>query len=511
MQEPSWAEGYVVDIGYTHGYYRELAPASLRFVTLLGGVQVVDSDQPFTYYELGCGNGYSSILHAATNPQGQFFGIDFNPTHIHNAQRFAQDAGVKNIQFLEKSFAELIKVDLPEAEIIALHGVHSWVNKESRKHIVEFIRQRLKPGGIVYVSYNCLPGLAQVKPLQRLLFEYADLRDGSLPDRIRRSLEFVTRLDQSGAEYFRLNPLAKARLTRIDQQDRRYLAHEYFNADWSPSYHIDVVKEMASAKLSYVGSAEFLDNFEQFAMKPELAKLAAEVGDGALAETIKDFARNQTFRRDVFTRGASKADAAELESTLARMRFALARPRQTCQLKRAIPAGEVMMEEQAYAPVLDALATAPMTFDELRRAPESARLDQRRLRQAVFGMAALGNILPALPATGEEMRRAGTDKFNRAVLKSSPPRSVRTMLASPVLGAGVAISFIDRLFLNAPRKVREAIDSAKQFFSANGHLLMKDNKPVEDEQEAETILEERAKLFFGELLPFLRQLGVTGE
>jgi hypothetical protein len=40
---------------------------------------------------------------------------------------------------------------------------------------------------------------------------------------------------------------------------------------------------------------------------------------------------------------------------------------------------------------------------------------------------------------------------------------------------------------------------------------MKDNKPVEDEQEAETILEERAKLFFGELLPFLRQLGVTGE
>ena len=60
------------------------------------------------------------------------------------------------------------------------------------------------------------------------------------------------------------------------------------------------------------------------------------------------------------------------------------------------------MQAEAYAPVLDALARAPMTFDELARAPECAKLDRVRLRQAVFGMAALGNIVPALPATGED-------------------------------------------------------------------------------------------------------------
>lgn len=509
MQEPSWAEGYVVDIGYTHGYYRELAPAGLRFVTLLGGVQAADTDQPFTYYELGCGNGYSSALHAAANPQGRFFGIDFNPTHVHNAQRLAQDSGVENVQFLEKSFAELLNVDLPAAEIIAFHGVHSWVNNESRKHIVEFIRQRLKPGGMVYVSYNCLPGLAQVEPLQRLLFQYANLSAGALPDRLRRSLEFVTRLDQTGAEYFRLNPLAKARLARIDRQDPRYLAHEYFNADWSPSYHADVVKEMAAAKLSYVGSAEFLDNFEQFVMKPEVAKIVAEVGDRAVAETIKDFARNQSFRRDVFTRGASKADAPELESMLGCTRFALARPRQACQLKRAMPAGEIILEEHAYAPVLDALARAPMTFDELGRAPESARLDRRRLRQAVFGMAAFGNVLPTLPAAGEEIRRAATAKFNSTVLRKQLPGSVTTMLASPVLGAGVAVSFLDHIFLNAPRKESEAIDYAREHIAASGHRLLKDNKPIVNGQQASAMIEDRARSFFGEVLPFLRHLGVV--
>jgi len=43
MSEPTWAEGYVVDVGYTHGYYRELAPAALSFVTNPPEVAFVES------------------------------------------------------------------------------------------------------------------------------------------------------------------------------------------------------------------------------------------------------------------------------------------------------------------------------------------------------------------------------------------------------------------------------------------------------------------------------------
>ena len=460
MSEPTWAEGYVVDVGYTHGYYRELAPAALSFVTILGGAQAADTDQPFTYYELGCGNGHSTVLHAAANPRGRFLGVDFNPTHVHNARRLAQDAGVENVQFLEKSFAELIAADLPEGELIALHGVHSWVSAENRRHIVEFIRQRLKPAGIAYVSYNCLPGLGAIAPLQRLLREHAAVGSGALPEGVRRAIEFANRLDEAGAEYFRVNPLAKARLARIAGQDPRYLLHEYFNANWEPSYHVDVARELAGAKLSYAGSAEILDNFDQFVLKPELAKLVASVSDRALAETIKDFARNQVFRRDVYTRGAPRAGTPELETLLGRTRFALARPRQNCRLQRTTPAGEVTLQEESYAPVLDALARAPMTFDELSRALECAKLDRVKLRQAVFGMAALGNILPALPAAGEAARRESTERFNQSVLRTPIAGTADLALASPVLGAGVHVNLIDRLFLGAPRtdRGRDAAD-----------------------------------------------------
>jgi SAM-dependent methyltransferase len=507
MSEPSWAEGYVVDVGYTHGYYRELAPSTLRFVTLLGGLQTPDAGEPFTYYELGCGNGHSLTLHAAANPLGRFIGVDFNPTHIHNARKLAQECGVENAQFVEKSFAELAAAELADADCVTLHGVHSWVSQENRRQIVEFIRRRLKPGGIVYVSYNCLPGLGAVQPLQRLLHEHAKRASDGLTERVGRAIQFASRLSEAGAEFFRLNPTAQARLGRLGSQDARYLAHEYFNANWTPSYHLDVAHEMADAKLAYAGSAEILANFDQFVLKPEIAQLVAQIGDRALAEMIRDFARNQVFRRDVVTRGAPRAGAGELAALLGRSRFALALPRPGCRLRLATPAGEVTLQDEAYAPVLEALARASMTVQELSRAPETARLGTR-LRQAVFGMAAFGNIVPALPAAGEDARRASTARYNKAVLARPMADAGNTMLASPVLGAGVAVSFIDRMFLAAPRDQRAMVEHAFGTMAAAGSRLTKGDQPMND-SELRAMLEKRAKSFSETLLPFLRQLGVA--
>src|SRR5690606_8776735 len=256
MTEPIWADGYVVDIDYTDGYYRELAPELLRFVALLGGVQRLEPQEGFNYCELGCGNGRSLVLHAAADPRGRFFGVDFNPAHILNARNLAREAGAGNAVFLENSFAELHEVDLPEMDFITLHGVHSWVSVENRQHITAFIRRRLKPGGLIFISYNCLPGLAALQPLQRLLMSQAARGSGPLGGRIRAALDFANRLDQAGASYFRLNPVVKSRLDSLGKQSTGYLAHEYFNANWQPSYHADVCAEMAEAKIGRASCRE---------------------------------------------------------------------------------------------------------------------------------------------------------------------------------------------------------------------------------------------------------------
>jgi SAM-dependent methyltransferase len=503
-----WAEGYVVDLDYTRHYFRELSPAQLRFVTLLGGVEAPDSAS-FAYYELGCGNGYSTVLHAAANPRGRFCGVDFNPTHVHNARKLAQEAGVSNVAFLEKSFGELLGEDLEDADFAALHGVWSWIAAEPRRQLLEFFRRRLKPGAVVYVSYNCLPGLAPVAPLQRLMLEHATLGRGDRLEKVQRSMDFARRLQKAGARFFAVNPLATARLADMARHDPHYLAHEYHNDNWLPSYHADVERELAQAKLAYAGSAALRDNFAQFSLTPELAAIVAEVPDRALAETIKDFAVNQVFRKDVFTRGAPKAMPARLEAMLAQARFALARPRSSCQLQAHTPAGEVTLQAEAYAPVLDALARAPMTVDDLARSPQCATLDRVKLRQAVFGMAALGNVQPALPAEGESDRRKSTDRFNAAVMGVSSAGGADTALASPVLGAGVHVNLIDRLFLEAPRDQGKAIAHAIAAIAARGLSLRKGDKTLESAVEVQAYVTERARFFFTDFLPFLRLLKVA--
>jgi len=491
--EQAWSAGYVVDVGYTEGFYREQAPGALRLVALFAGLRAVEVERPFTYYELGCGNGYTTALLAAVHPHAQFVGVDFNPTHIHNARRLAEAAGLANVRFVEQSFADLVQAEKAEADIIAFHGVWSWINEENRRHILEFIRSRLKPGGFAYVSYNALPGLAQVAPLQRLLLEHGKLGAGERTERVKRSVEFASRLQKAGALYFAASPLAKSRMESFTRLDPRYLAHEYYNDNWSLFYHADVASDMAGARLSYAGSGNFIDNFTQFALRPELAKIIAEIADPALAETVKDFARNTVFRRDVYIRGASKAPRPELEATLGATRFALARPRGACKLSEKTGAGEVTMQAGAYAPVLDALARAPMTFAELLRAPELAGFDPSRLRQGLFGMAALGNVWPALPVAGEKERRETAARFNKAVLeRPEPPGGI--WLASPVLGSGVSLGAVDRVLLQARPQPEQALE----------HLRRVLGEPKEGAP-----LEERVRRFYSDVLPFLQQLGVT--
>jgi SAM-dependent methyltransferase len=497
-------EGYILDLDYTESFYRELAPARLHFVTLLQGLRAASIDSPYTYYELGCGHGYSSALLAAANPLGRFIGVDFNPTHIQSANELAQAAGLDNVRFLEKSFADLLEMDLPAAEFITLHGVWSWLDDPQRAQVVEFMRRKLKPGGIAYISYNALPGLAQVEPLQRLLLEYGNAAGGERLQRMRQALQFVMQLERAGAEYFRANPVATARLHRLSGQDPRYVAHEYFNPTWALFYHAEVSRQLAPAGLSFAGSADPTENFDQLVVKPEVAALLAAVGDRAMVETIKDFAANRVFRRDVFTRGAASAAPPEREAMLAKARFALARPRGLCALTRRMPHGEVTLAADPHAKLLDALARAPTTFAELASAPQTRGVEPMQLRQALFRLAAFDYVAPAL--RGGEAQASASVRFNRALL--ARPRSAdQLMLASPVLGSGVPMNVLDRIFL-AHDRPDDGIRQARALLAQGPVKLRKGEREVSDPEEARQLIEARARLFYDELAPYLRQIAV---
>jgi SAM-dependent methyltransferase len=146
-----WSEGYVSDIEYTFGFYRRMAPSHLRFLAAVTGYQLAD-EKGLNVAELGCGQGLGTLLLAASNPDGRFFGFDFNPVQIARARGIAAEAAIDNVTFRENSFAELAAApagDMPDFDLVVCHGVYSWITPENRAAIVTFLRRKLKPGGFL--------------------------------------------------------------------------------------------------------------------------------------------------------------------------------------------------------------------------------------------------------------------------------------------------------------------------------------------------------------------------
>lgn len=100
-----WTAGYVAEIGYTHGYYRELSPVMLQLAMLTQGIHATRG-APLRYLELGFGQGLSLAIHAAACP-GEYWGTDFNPAHAANARELVDAAGVK-ARILDASFVSAL-------------------------------------------------------------------------------------------------------------------------------------------------------------------------------------------------------------------------------------------------------------------------------------------------------------------------------------------------------------------------------------------------------------------
>jgi SAM-dependent methyltransferase len=199
--------------------------------------------------ELGFGQGLS--LHAAAQPGMQYWGTDFNPDQAAFAQSLAHASG-SGTRLFDQSFGEFCtRADLPDFDYIGLHGVWSWVSNENRAIIVDFIRRKLKVGGVLFISYNTLPGWAARIPMRHLFAQHAQMMSapgqGSM-SRIDGAIAFAEKLLATGPDYAAANPQVGDYLSQVKQQDRRYLAHEYFSRDWLPMHFADMAEWLAPAR-----------------------------------------------------------------------------------------------------------------------------------------------------------------------------------------------------------------------------------------------------------------------
>lgn len=507
-----WAAGYVVDIEYTHGFYRELAPSFLGFIALMQGVRAPGlGTGPATYCELGCGQGFSTNLLAAANPHIQFYATDFNPTHIAGAVALTQAARLDNVHFSDDSFSEFLeRDDLPDFDFITLHGIYSWISAENRRNIVRFIRRRLKPGGVVYASYNTMPGWASMMPLRRLIVEYAAQQSaGSRASRIRNSLDFAERLSKVGARYFASHPKLADRLAQVAAKDANYVAHEYFNADLNPFYFMDVASEFDEAKLRWIGSAAPLDAVDELNLSEEQRKILAGIDGIPLRETVRDHLIDQGFRKDVFVKGPIRLSKPLMRERWLDTRFALSRPGREISPQVQGRGYSLALQSEFHQALIAALDHHPRTVREIMASPDLAKHSADKVIQSMVYLIGQGTCHPCLAEDGLPERRSRAEAFNMAVATQALHGQSYSTFASPVTGSGVRVDQVDQMIFLALRR-GEANVPAFVWSSMNeiGQRLAKDGRTL-TEEEHRTELEARVIEFEAKTAPVLRSLGIA--
>ena len=509
-----WTAGYVADIGYTYGYYKELNPLRMRLAFLNAGIAPPKQAKAC---ELGFGQGLSAAIHAAASDT-QWFGNDFLPAQAAFAQSLVEASG-SDAQFSDESFAEfLARDDLPKFDFISLHGVWTWVSEANRQLIMDFIRKNLAVGGVVYVSYNTQIGWAQMMPLRRLLVQHTQ-RMGSegwgSSYKINQALQFANKLMKTQPLHATANSQVAPKANELIGQDPHYLAHEYFNRDWQPMDFADMAEYMSTTKLEFACSANYLDLIDALNLTSDQQSLLNEIPDVALRENTRDFCVDKKFRKDYWVKGATNLTTLQVLEGLRAERVVMTKPRGTISLVVDGALGFADLSAEIYDPILDLLADyQPKTLGEIEDAlAKVSKIGLQEIVQAMFIFTHRGEIQSAQTDEMSTQAKTKTDRLNAFLIDRARGSGDVKYLASPVTGGGIEVNRYQQLFIYGMQQNCKTAIALANFvwwiLEPLGEVMMKNGHLLDSTEANLAELESRAEDFLRRDLPMLQGLQIA--
>ena len=508
-----WTAGYVADIGYTFGYYQELNPHRIKLAFLSNRLVCPDVG---VACELGFGQGLSANIHAAASVT-TWYGTDFNPSQAGFAQELGMASGAP-VHLYDEAFADFChRSDLPEFDYIGLHGIWSWISDENRAVIVDFIRRKLKVGGVLYISYNTLPGWAAFAPMRHLMTEHAEIIGAGgrgIVSRINDAIEFADKLLQTNPLFSRANPLVGDRIGKLKEQNRHYLAHEYFNRDWHPMHFSTMADWLSPAKVQFACSAHYLDHIDAINLSNEQQAFLEEIPDAMFRESVRDFMVNQQFRRDYWVKGTRRLSTVEQSEALRKQCVVLVTHRADVSLKLNGALGEANMSDVIYNPVLDLMADhQTRSLQTIEQALAGRNISSGQLLEVIQALIGAGHLVPTQDDTMVSKTKSTVNKLNDTLINKARGSSEVSYVASPVTGGGTMLGRFQQLFLLARKQgIKDPLDSAKfvwNILAMQSQKIVKDGRTLDSADDNIAELTAQAKLFAEKQLPVLRALQVA--
>ncbi len=513
---------YLTEIFYPSHFYDFMSPVLLNYLAALHGFAPRSLQGEFNYCELGCGGGMTTNTLAAAYPQGNFYGVDLNPAHIAYARQSAKEGLLNNIQFIEGNLGVLDSSQLPVYDFISIHGVYSWVSPLTRHAIVDFIQHKLAPGGIIMLSYNAMPGSALLQPIREMMLAYTSGITGDTRTKVDEGIAYLRYLCEHGAAYFTDNPMAKTAVEHILDRDTDYLAHEFFNANWTPFYFMEVAETMAAIDLTFVGTLPVHTNYLELSIPSTFREFFQTAPNRIVLERHKAFVRNERFRRDVYIKSATGS----VESQAGFQFFAefyFGTEQKTIQPEVTLQNGseeiQLSYHGEPSQTIVTSLLSHPQTLTELLAIPDLSNFSPEEVLDAVNLLIIGGEFRPFvstsnhLPLDNNLLQLTIPNAFNRWLLEQAHLSQESTIyLASSVVGDGVAINLIEGLLLLGlvTKPLHEVTLWAYQQLEKAGNTFIIDEKAIEGEAAHITVLNEQLEKLLNHRLGKLIEFGIIG-
>lgn len=349
-------DGYVDDEIYPSGLDRQFTPAWID--AILAQRRVAPPRQPrgpFTYIDLGCGDGVGLILLAAAYPEACFVGIDALADHVKRGRALAADIGLTNVRFQCATFAEAEEAAGGTADYVALRGVITWVSAAAAAAALDLAASLLRPGGVLAVGFNVLPGWSPAIPFQRLIFDRAADLPGSGSERFEAAL---AQLRADGL-------VAPAVLTWLDEKRESlppgYFPHEYLNRHWAPIWSGDLIEATARRGLDFAGNANPGRQRPEFLLRKAQREALARITSAGAREIAIDTYLNDCFRTDLFV----KAGAAVVAPPTERLRQVWSGNARADQARYEVSTamGQIRFDNPAARAILLHLESGPAPLD----------------------------------------------------------------------------------------------------------------------------------------------------
>ena len=436
--------GYAADIPYLRDFKPMLAPAWLDHVALVAGIEPPARQNGFAWCDLGCGQGVTAAILAATHPSGVFHGIDAMPAHIDHARRLVSAAAIPNLELHAVDFAAASGLELPHFDYIVAHGVYTWIGPEAQCAVRRFIDRRLKPGGLVYLSYNAMPGWARDLPFQGLLREFGRTFPGDNIGRLAAAAQLGRTLAGAGVASLTASFIVKELQERPEDYQPAYLVHEFMPPAWQPLYVTEVRRDMATIGLEPVGSATLSENLDWMVLDEAARRALEAITERDARELVRDYYLDQRFRCDVFARGNRPLGLDERAGRLHSSTFVLARPVPAIRYTTTTPAGSFAYDSPAARAIIAGLASGqPVSAGDLR---------------TLLTLCAAADMMPAEPG------RVPVSDLNRALYgRVDGPEEIRWL----ALPCATAVE-VDPGMLRALRDGQPLDEGWRHFLASHG-------------------------------------------